>query len=264
MLGAQLSRYLFIKAGFDASILDVSSIDVLRRMHGKQYLRSGRLETYNLNDLQSFTLARFWPEQNTDNGYIVVDPDVFPVDLDKKTTLKLVQSFSDALLAVPSDRKNEWRSSVMIRAREKNESLWNFNEIIDRLFSKEIDYNDLITLRFVTDKVRALDEIYNHYDILNSRTVLLHTTARITQPWRTGLPVDFVNHKLSRFRRLYSKYWLRPKYQKHPNPQVEHFFFSKLRDAILDGFISDDLIRDGIKSKNVRADIYLVLEGLDK
>ena len=260
ILGALLSKYLFMKAGFNSEIINISDIDIFQMKDRKKYLRSGRWEKYDLSDLQSFTLARFWPETNCLSNYIVVDPDVFPVDFTPHTVKQIIGEVDDGLFVVPASGASEWRSSVMIRQRRNHSDLWCFEEIIEQLFSGKIDYNDVITLRFVSNKITPISENYNHYDAISAQTSILHTTARITQPWKTGLPVDFANHKLPPLRRMYSKFCLRPKYIKHPRPEVENFFFSNLRLAIEEGFISNSTIYEGIRNKNIRPDILTVIK----
>ena len=40
-------------------------------------------------------------------------------------------------------------------------------------------------------KIKNIDKKYNSHDNINSDTVLLHTTNRLTQPWKEGLKINF-------------------------------------------------------------------------
>ena len=61
--------------------------------------------------------------------------------------------------------------------------LWNFEKIIDDLFSYKTDYSKLINLEFIDEnEIGFLDENFNSHDLITDNTILLHTTNRITQP----------------------------------------------------------------------------------
>ena len=79
-------------------------------------------------------------------------------------------------------------------------------------------------------KIFELDINYNSHDIITKDTILLHTTRRITQPWKEGLDVDFERHHSKKYlfnqtlRKYlgfkYNKNLITNKYQRHPNEEV--------------------------------------------
>ncbi len=225
-------------------------------------MRGGKWEKYTLSDLQSFTLLRFWPESNYDGDYLVVDPDVFPVKFDVNSVSKIREMFGDGLYAVPGVRPGEWRSSVMIRVGYSKRPLWIFQSLVEEIFDGSMDYNDAILLKSISNHIKPVSEYYNHYDKLTPETLMLHTTSRNTQPWKTGLRIDYVNHKLNFFQRLRSKYFLRPRYQKHPSAQVERFFLESLSEALKAGYVSERTLNGAVLSGDVRSDIRSILREL--
>ena len=81
-----------------------------------------------------------------------------------------------------------------------------------------------------TLKKKKISNNYNSLDSINNDTVLLHTTNRITQPWKEGLKVDFEIHK-SKFyifkqqiKKLIGKNYdnkvTSSRYLRHPNEQI--------------------------------------------
>ena len=73
-----------------------------------------------------------------------------------------------------------------------NFKLWNFDKIIEDIFSQKIDYNKLINLDFIEEKkIGLLGPSFNSLDQIYKDTILLHTSNRITQPWKEGLNIDF-------------------------------------------------------------------------
>ena len=82
------------------------------------------------------------------------------------------------------------RSEMMLlNAKKVN---WNFKSLIEKLFNLELDYSDLMNLSFNENlKIKNIDKKYNSHDNINSDTVLLHTTNRLTQPWKEGLKINF-------------------------------------------------------------------------
>ena len=92
--------------------------------------------------------------------------------------------------------------------------------------------------------IGLLENEWNDFDRLTPRTKLLHNTQRRTQPWKTGLPVDFVpGEKLYRLPAIggalmrrgascFGDYALLGHYVRHPDPNQERFFFGLLRECV--------------------------------
>ena len=84
---------------------------------------------------------------------------------------------------------------------------------------------------------------WNDFDRLTPATKMLHNTKRRTQPWKTGLPVDFVPADklgkipllgaLNRLRaRVFGDYAFLGRYSRHPDPNQEAFFFGLLGECL--------------------------------
>ena len=77
------------------------------------------------------------------------------------------------------------------------------------------------------------------FDNLTEQTRLLHNTKRKTQPWKTGLKVDYrpadtfqlflPRHWLRAPPRPVREYWFAGTYDAHPDPKQERFFFELVR-----------------------------------
>ena len=252
-LASKISAASFIQNGFKKEnifFLDFEKNDLLKSMIGKKYKRSGIIK-YFKDDLQSFTLLRFLaPQQDNYSGkLLVIDPDVFAL---KK---------ADSLLNILSDEEDlactyigdKARTEVMFINAQKVK--WDFEKIIKKVFDLELDYTDLMNLSFDQNlKIKKLDDSYNSLDVIKDETILLHTTNRITQPWKEGLKVDFEIHKskyyiLKQFiKKLVGKDYDNKvtsyRYYRHPNEQINKtikffFNFAKKNSIITESDIND-------------------------
>jgi hypothetical protein len=104
---------------------------------------------------------------------------------------------------------------------------------------------------------------------------MLHNTKRKTQPWKTGLPVDFRPAEgfkwfppkgwINRARRgLFGEYGMLGQYKPHPDPEQEKFFFGLLRECLDSGAISEDFLRDEIRRNHLRHDAFDLLDRTPK
>ena len=102
-------------------------------------------------------------------------------------------------------------------------------------------------------------------------TKLLHNTKRWSQPWKTGLPVDFTPSEktqlfapLGWFRRaraaLFGRYGGLGQYRPHPDPKQERFFFGLLRECLEKGVITEAMLREEMARNHVRHDAFEVIE----
>ena len=99
---------------------------------------------------------------------------------------------------------------------------WSMAQILDDLSSYKLDYNNIMTLKF-ENSVHELSRNWNDLDNLTSKTLMLHTTNRLTQPWRTGLKIDFTRLPMKKiFGFLTYSLVVKKIYQK--NPKIEKFF----------------------------------------
>ena len=69
---------------------------------------------------------------------------------------------------------------------------WDAEQTFDELFAFKKDYLKWIKLEYEPEETVAfLEPEWNDFDRLTAETKILHNTYRRTQPWKTGLPVDF-------------------------------------------------------------------------
>jgi len=257
-LASKIAAASFIKQGFthdDIKFLEFENNSLLKSKINKKYLRKGKIKTFK-DDLQSFTLLRFYGPEfiNYKGKILVIDPDVFAIKNPKDISNFLNQD--NFLACTFIDQKP--RSEVMMIDATKIK--WKFKEIIEKLFNLEIDYDDLMNLSFDKNlKINELDMCYNSHDQILADSILLHTTNRITQPWKEGLDIDFeryhskkniIKQKIRKFLGLkYNKEIIADKYHKHPNEDVIKKFKELFNYALQHKIINNDEVEDAIKNK---------------
>ena len=70
---------------------------------------------------------------------------------------------------------------------------WKVREQFDQLFERTLDYGDWIGLKKEDrSKIGLFENEWNDFDKLTASTKMLHNTKRKTQPWKAGLPADYV------------------------------------------------------------------------
>jgi hypothetical protein len=269
MLGALVSAHSFRRNSrtpdaFDVRIVKASDFPQLQEP-GHSLLRGGHVRPWNPDDLQSFTPVRFAiPGLLGYEGLAVVtDPDVFAVgdvaelfrrDLEGKAIWctprpgysKITDPLATSVMLLDCTRLKHWR----------------FAEQLEKLWRHEVDYLDWINLRLESlDTIGLLEPEWNDFDRLTPRTKLLHNTKRRTQPWKTGLPIDFtfkerglLNFALPIVRRL------APNYTRHPDQRQEAYFYALLADALDSGAVSPDQVRNEVERGHVRADSEALIE----
>jgi len=242
----------------DVQIILESSIPQLNYFFSKPYLRGGRMTMFDKNDMQSFTLLRFHiPELMGYQGRaLVIDPDIFLVN----SGLEQLENFSfnsAPIFARMGLQKNSWGSSVMLLSCESLKH-WSLQSFIDGLHHGQIDYDDLINLR-LEQSVAPLQTKWNEFDDIKPDTMLLHTTEKLTQPWRVGLKLNSSIPPLFKFISRAPIYKIFGKDltmgREHPNLEVTQFFFNELSKCISKNIISIDEIDYGIEKKFLRQDL---------
>ena len=139
---------------------------------------------------------------------------------------------------------------------------WRFEEDIAALWDHRLDYLDWINLkRESLETIGLLEPEWNDFDHLSPATKLLHNTKRRTQPWKTGLPIDFtfkerglLNLALPIVRKL------APNYTRHPDPRQEGYFYALLADAIDTGAVTREQVRKEVDLGHVRPDSEALTE----
>jgi hypothetical protein len=265
LLGAKISAHSYRRNArepdsFDVRILEVA--DFPRLMDANQTIkRGGQLRRWEPDDLQSFTPLRFYPPEamGFEGVAVVTDPDIFAFgDVGELFKRDLG---GKAIWAVPRPGHNKQpdyiATSVMLLDCSKLKH-WQFERELDDLFAHRFDYLDWIELkREDRSTIGFLEPEWNDFDRLTPRTKLLHTTKRRTQPWKTGLPVDFTLRR-SWPVDMFNKLFLR--YGQHPDPNQEAFIYSLLAEMIDSGEVTEDELRREMTANHIRHDSLELIE----
>ena len=256
---------------FEVVILHGRDFPWLHAKEGQPFLRDVERRIWKVDDLQSFTPLRFVPPKlmNYQGRSIVIDPDCFAVgdiwdlftrDMQDKA---LMCRMRPGIKELPAYRA----SSVMLLDNAKL-THWDAERTFNELFEFKVDYLKWIKLEYESaETVGLFEDEWNDFDRLTPATRILHTTYRRTQPWKTGLPIDFTVRVKD-----YSKYPFpksvfkqvknliapkRPKseaYLPHPDPNQERLFFNLLAECLDNGTVTEELVRREMSANHVRHD----------
>lgn len=271
MVGAIVSEHSFKRNSqnpdaFDVRIIRREDHGFFADFEGRKFLRAGSWRVWKNDDLQSFTPTRFMPPELM--GYkgkaVVVDPDVFAVGDVNELFERDMKGY--AVMAKPrhghNGRSDYMATSVMLLDCAKLRH-WKLAKLFSEMFEGKLDYEDLITLNAEPKgTVGHLESCWNDFDRLEADTKLIHNTKRRTQPWKTGLPIDFQNRIPIPFvdKLLGTNGIQLPlKYKKHPDQRQEAFFFSLLKECLDLGKVSKEVVLEHMRKKHVRADALEVL-----
>lgn len=281
LIGALVSAYSMARNSahggqFDVRLIELKDHRFFQHYEGKEYLRDGIRRLWRNDDLQSFTPLRFMPPALM--GYqgraIVVDPDVFAVG-DVYELLSRDMQGKGILCRARSGAKGRhgfMASSVMLLDCGKLQH-WRCQTQFAEMFDFKRDYMEWIGLKLEPpETLGLLESEWNDFDRLTPATKLLHNTKRKTQPWKTGLPVDFIPAEKTRSfplvgwvmrtrRVLFGDYGLLGRYRRHPDVQQERFFFGLLRECLEKGVVTEDMIKQEMRHNHMRHD---ALELIDK
>ena len=282
IVGALVSAYSMKKAtkspdAFDVKLIRLEQTPHLWKRQGQNYLRKGRQAVWYNEDLQSFSpLRRMVPQLMGYKGRAVVtDPDVFAAG-DIYDLLRMEMGGKAILCRnIKTGYKDSgnafYASSVMLLDCSKL-THWRWDQEIDEMFIGKLDYGPWIGLNSEDpDIIGELSEEWNSFDKLEPHTKLLHLTERSTQPWKTGLPVDFdLNIQSARLggikgivRSLLGRKAPVPAvpafYRPHPDGKQEKFFFDLLKEAMEAGEIDEDFVQNRVEANDVRPDIFNLL-----
>jgi hypothetical protein len=282
LVGALVAEYALKRnskqpGAFDVRILHTRDYPFLRERDGQRFVRDGMMRTWRYDDLQSFTPLRFAPPELMDyqGRALVIDPDIFAVG-DVWDLLQRDMAGAAILCRLreaPKGLYGYYASSVMLLDCAKLQH-WRLAEQFAELFSLKRDYMEWISLRLEPkESIGLFEKEWNDFDRLSPRTKMLHNTRRITQPWKTGLPIDFtppdsfspipiVASIMKLVRRVYGPGGLIGRYLRHPDRKQERFFFTLLRECIDRRIIPEDLVRDEIRANHVRHDAFEVMQRL--
>lgn len=266
MMGARIAAYSYKRNSRRSDSFDVrvmSAEDFPRLMqHGQNIWRAGNIRRWDPDDLQSFTPLRFAPPglMGFKGRAVVTDPDCFGVG-DVAGLLQRDMG-GKAIMAVPRPGHNGQAdylaSSVMLLDCAKLRH-WDFDRELDDLFAHRFDYTDWIELRREDRSIIGLLEPeWNDFDRLTPRTKILHTTKRRTQPWKTGLPVDYTLRESGPWDVL--RQWAVRRYQPHPDPNQEALVFSLLAEMVDHGLVTRHELVAEMAADHIRHDSLELIE----
>jgi len=280
MVGALVSRYSLTRNSanaerFDVKLIDTADHEFLKRRDGQVYLRDGAERVWSFDDLQSFTPLRFMPPElmGYEGRAVVIDPDIFAAGDIWELLARDMKGA--AILCRPRSgykaKLGHLATSVMLLDCAKL-THWRCAEQFDEMFAFERDYMDWIGLRLEPRETIALFENeWNDFDRLTPETKLLHNTKRRTQPWKTGLRVDYfppekpggsavLGWAYRMRRQLFGTYAFMGRYRAHPDENQERFFFGLLRECLDQGIVTEDMLRAEMRRNHVRHDAFEVLD----
>jgi hypothetical protein len=255
---------------FDVSLIEQKDYPFFARREGETYLKGGTRIAWRNEDLQSFTPLRFMPPElmGYEGRALVVDPDIFAVadvwellsrDMGDKAILCRTHE------GVKRTVRGAYASSAMLLDCKKLKH-WRVEEQFAAMFEGRLDYRAWIGLATEDPAtIGAFEPVWNDFDRLAPDTKMIHNTRRMTQPWKTGLPVDFrpVEHfplfppfgwLMVARRKLFGDYGLLGSYRRHPDPRQEALFFAFLRECLESGEVSEDLIAAEMRQNHLRHD----------
>lgn len=268
-LGALVAAYALKRNSahpdqFEVEILHYKDFPWLHAKEGQIFLRGEERRIWKKDDLQSFTPLRFAPPKlmNYAGRSVVIDPDCFAVgdvwdllsrDMRGKALMCRVRP---PLKDLPAYRA----SSVMLLDNARL-THWDAERTFNELFAFKVDYMKWVKLQYEPDEtVGMLENEWNDFDHLTPATKILHTTYRRTQPWKTGLPVDFTVRPKPKSLLKQLKHLIKPKapksetYLPHPDPNQERLFFSLLAECLEKGLVTEALVRREMSANHVRHD----------
>ena len=289
MLGALVAKHCLRRNSdhcerFAVELICLRDHPCLMRRQGSIYKRKGIEVAWDNEDLQSFTPLRFLPPQLMayEGRAVVIDPDIFALgDIYELLTMNMDgKAILCRHIEGSGAKPSYYASSVMLLDCAKLRH-WRWEEAIDEMFAGKRDYRDWVSLYLEDpDMIGDLPEKWNSFDRLTKETKLLHNTGRLTQPWKTGLPIDFSTvEKLPLAERYPPKWGIIPRpwvdlakrvlgrpgaaagsngqsdvYLPHPDRRQVELFFSMLSECLSQGEVSKDFITSEIEKGHVRRD----------
>lgn len=261
---------------FTVRIINTIDHPFLREHEGKLYLRDGAMRVWLNDDLQSFTPLRFSPPElmGYEGRATIIDPDIFAVaDIWELLSRDML---GKAIVCRPRSGTKGiidhcMASSVMLLDCAKL-THWRCEPQFRSMFEGSLDYHDWVCLKTENkDTIGVLENEWNDFDRLTARTRMLHTTRRRTQPWKTGLPVDWriaerfrlfppIGWLMSARRQLFGEYAFLGNYKRHPDRNQEILFFGLLRECLELGKVTEAMLREEMARNHVRHDALEVID----
>ncbi|MBX3707688.1 MAG: hypothetical protein KF911_13745 [Pseudomonadales bacterium] len=280
MVGAIVARHALQRHSTHADRFEVDFINTvdhpfLAEHEGREYLRDGIHRVWLNDDLQSFTPLRFMPPElmGYEGRALVIDPDIFAVadvwellsrDMEGKAILCRPRSgpkgvidkcLASSVMLLDCAKLRHWRCEAQFRA----------------MFDFKLDYHEWICLKTEDHAtIGFFENEWNDFDRFTAKTRMLHNTRRKTQPWKTGLPVDWrpaerfrlfppIGWLMRARRRLFGEYAFMGSYHRHPDQNQERLFFGLLAECLELGLVTEAMLAAEIAQRHVREDTMQVL-----
>jgi hypothetical protein len=270
MLGALVSAHSYRRNSRNPDAFEIRTLRVEDypelQANRRTLLRGGHVRAWDPDDLQSFTPLRYAvPDVVGHQGFaLVTDPDVFAVGDVGKLFTRDFQGKAIWCRPRPGFDKitDPLATSVMLLDCGKLPH-WRFAEDLEALWAHRIDYLDWINLkREKLETIGLLEPEWNDFDRLTPRTKLLHNTRRRTQPWKTGLPIDFTFRERKGLINLALPIvrMVAPRYTRHPDRNQEAYFYALLAEAVDCGSIPPAEVERHVRLGHVRPDSPELIE----
>jgi hypothetical protein len=148
---------------------------------------------------------------------------------------------------------------------------WQVAQNFAEMFAGKRDYSDWIDLKLEpADSIGVIESTWNDFDRLTPETRFIHNTHRRTQPWKTGLRVDFrpaengqsinLSNLFHRARRaMFGEYGLLGHYKRHPDSNQERLFFALLKECYEKGIVTSEMLGEQMRLNHVRHDALEVM-----
>ena len=275
-------------SGVQPEFIRLEETPALLKHEGATYRRRGRIHVWHNHDVNSFMPVRMSAPRyaNFQGRVLLLDPDIFAI-ANISPLLEMDMKGKAIFACRGSDPDNlPFNTSVMLLDCAKLQH-WKFNEDIERLFAHEIDYQQWAMLAYENpNTIGILSDKWNDLDRLTSRTRLLHLTRDLTQPWKTGLPVDFdydelldvasltplqrlgvlqrrLGRRLQTLGSRFSKQITRTDiFSPHSDPLQEWHFMNLLGQALSSGAITRTEVSQQISLGHVRKDLFECIEAV--
>jgi hypothetical protein len=281
MIGAKVGAYLLksrsrTPEGFDVELLRLEDTPHLYHREGQSYLRKGKTAVWRNDDLQAFSPLRMMVPQVM--GYrgraLVIDPDVFAIGDSQELLDRDMQGKAIVCRNVAAGYRDNgnrfYASSVMLLDCAKL-GHWRWDRQIDEMFAGQLDYGPWISLLLENPAtIGELEKEWNQFDALDRNTKLLNNNERSTQPWKTGLSVDYdtttavtqhpgwaraMRRALEKLGVCKTEEQRERYYVAHPDPAQETFFFEAVKECLQVGVFDQDFLHREMRQRHVRPDL---------
>ena len=268
-LGALVAAYALRRNSrhadkFSVEILHYKDFPWLHAKEGQKFLRGLEQRVWKRDDLQSFTPLRFMPPKlmNYAGRSVVIDPDCFAVgDIWDLLSRDMQGKALMCRIRPPLKEMPAYRASSVMLLDNARLTHWDAERTFNEMFDFKVDYLKWVKLEYEPDEaVGLLENEWNDFDHLSPATKILHTTYRRTQPWKTGLPIDFTVRVKPKSLLKQLKHLIAPKppksetYEPHPDPNQEKLFFGLLAECLEKGLVTEALVRREMSVNHVRHD----------